>query len=180
MRIVSGDLGGRQIQAPASFTVRPTTDIAKESLFNILNNIYDFEDVSVLDFFAGIGSISLEFASRGSKKIVAVERAFKHADFIKKTAEKFNLDSIRVVKTDMRDFLKIHNEEYDIIFTDPPYDLDWIEKVPELIMDSKVFSENSLLIVEHPGSVDYSSVENYSKTRKYGKVHFSFFERSNS
>lgn len=180
MRIISGSLKGRIISAPSQFNVRPTTDLAKESLFNILQNSYDFEDIRVLDLFAGIGSISYEFASRGCTDITSVEKNFKHAAFIRAETTKLGISSISVVNTDVRLFLKTNKTTYDILFADPPYNLPWIESLPELLFASNCISPNTDVIIEHPSHVSYANNPNYIETRKYGKVHFSWFSLERS
>lgn len=175
MRIISGGFGGRVVNAPKEFELRPTTDRAKESLFNILNNEFDFSEVSLLDLFAGIGSISLECASRGSSDIVSVEKNGKHAAFIKQTAAKFGIKGMKVLNVEVRDFLKIANREFTLVFADPPYNLPWLSEIPNAIYASKVVGDDTLVIVEHPDSVDFSNHPNFSRVCNYGKVHFSFF-----
>lgn len=175
MRIVSGNFRGRVITAPKDFDLRPTTDMAKEGLFNILNNEFDFSEISVLDLFAGIGSISLECASRGCTDIVSIEKNAKHANFIKQTSKQLQISGMKVLVSEVRDFLKIANRSFDIIFADPPYNLPWIADVPTYIYSSKSVSENTLVIIEHPGEVDFSKHPNFARLCKYGKVHFSFF-----
>jgi len=177
MRIISGEFGGRRIQAPANFKVRPTTDRAKESLFNILNNMFDYEGLHILDLFAGIGSLSYEFSSRGVESVTSVEKSFNHASFISSTAEKIGANNIAVIKSDVRDYLKTAKKTFDIIFADPPFDLPWIDKIPELIFAGNITTEKTLVIVEHPAEVKYNKNEFYKSTRKYGKVHFSMFEK---
>lgn len=175
MRIISGTYKGKQIVAPSYFKLRPTTDFAKESLFNIITNMYDFDECSMLDLFAGIGSISLEFASRGCSDIVCVEREAKHAGFIKKTAHELKIEGMHIVTNDVRDFLKIAYRSFSIIFADPPYDLPWIASIPEYIFSSKAVTADTLVIIEHPATVSYAQHEYYRKTKQYGKVHFSLF-----
>ena len=175
MRIISGDFGGRVVTAPKEFDLRPTTDRAKESLFNILNNEFDFSEVSLLDLFAGIGSISLECASRGSSDIVSVEKNGKHAAFVRQTASKFGIKGMKVLNVEVRDFLKIANREFTIVFADPPYNLPWLADIPNAIYASKVVGPDTLVIVEHPDTVDFSNHPNFSRVCNYGKVHFSFF-----
>ena len=175
MRIISGEYGGRVVNAPKEFEMRPTTDRAKESLFNILNNEFDFSEVSLLDLFSGIGSISFECASRGSSDIVSVEKNAKQTTFIKQTAAKFGIKGMKVLNVEVRDFLKIANRPFTIVFADPPYNLPWLAEIPNYIYASKVIGENTLVIVEHPDSVDFSYHPNFSRLCNYGKVHFSFF-----
>lgn len=175
MRIISGDLRGRIINAPKEFELRPTTDMAKEGLFNILNNEFDFSEISVLDLFSGIGSISYECASRGCTDIVSIEMNAKHANFIKQTTKKLNINGMKVLISEVRDFLKIANRSFDIVFADPPYNLPWIAEVPNFIYASKAVKKETLVIVEHPAEVDFSKHEHFCRLCTYGKVHFSFF-----
>lgn len=175
MRIISGSLKGRIISAPSHFKLRPTTDLAKESLFNILANSYDFDEIRVLDLFAGIGSISFECASRGCEHVVSVEKNFSHASFIKQQSEKLELSQIQVKTFDVRDYLKTVREPFDIIFADPPYDLPWLETIPDLLYASSCVHTESIVIIEHPGNISFAKHPRYSHVRKYGKVHFSWF-----
>ncbi|MCL2413239.1 MAG: 16S rRNA (guanine(966)-N(2))-methyltransferase RsmD [Bacteroidales bacterium] len=174
MRIIRGTLKGRRIQAPANLPVRPTTDFAKESLFNVLNNRIDFEELNVLDLFAGIGGISLEFASRGAS-VLAVENNPKCADFIKQAAEKLHVESLRVMQTDAFAYLAKTRQTFDLIFADPPYDLPTIDLLPNLIFEYKLLNPDGIFILEHSEQHDYSALPKFSELRKYGKVHFSFF-----
>ncbi len=175
MRIISGEFRGRTIQAPKNFELRPTTDMAKEGLFNILNNEFDFSEISVLDLFSGIGSISFECASRGCTDVVSVEMNAKHAAFIKQTSHLLHIQGHKVLTSETRDFLKIANRPFDLIFADPPYNLPWLSDVPNLIFASKAVSADTLVVVEHPGEVDFSQHPNFARLCRYGKVHFSFF-----
>jgi 16S rRNA (guanine(966)-N(2))-methyltransferase RsmD len=156
--------------------VRPTTDLAKESLFNILENNFFFEDLSVLDLFAGTGSISFEFASRGSPSVLAIDNNIRCVRFISETAEKIGLDSIRSIRANAFRFIKQSNQQYDIIFADPPYDMEEIEKLPEAIFEKGMLLKDGWLIVEHPAEKDLSGFPQYFDHRKYGRVNFSFFK----
>ncbi|MFO7869665.1 MAG: RsmD family RNA methyltransferase [Bacteroidales bacterium] len=175
MRIVSGLYRGRILQAPQSFKLRPTTDKAKESLFNILNNEYDFDNIRILDLFAGIGSISFESASRGCEYVVSVEKNSKHARFIHIQKENLKIDTIHVVCQDVRLYLQMCDESYDVIFADPPYELPWIDDLPGLIFQSSVVSHESVVIIEHSSQTSFEKHPQFSHTRRYGKVHFSWF-----
>ena len=175
MRIISGEFRGRNIVAPQSFDLRPTTDMAKEGVFNILNNEFDFSEINVLDLFSGIGSISLECISRGCSDVVAVEKNPRHAAFIKQTAQQLMVSGLKVLNLEVRSFLKLANREFSLVFADPPYDLPWLADIPNLIFESKAVNENSLVVVEHPGTYDFSEHTNFVRLAKYGKVHFSFF-----
>ncbi|MGC9375478.1 MAG: RsmD family RNA methyltransferase [Bacteroidales bacterium] len=176
MRIVSGTHKGRIITPPKNFKARPTTDFAKENLFNILNNNFDFSEVTVLDIFSGTGSIAYEFASRGSQHVISVEKNFKHQSFIKKTIDNLGLTQIKSIKTDAFRFIKSCNEQFDIIFADPPYDLEELESIPEFIFDFKILKKNGWLIVEHGEKTNFSNQKGFKEQRKYGGVNFSIFE----
>jgi len=175
MRIISGKNKGRKIYPPKNFKARPTTDMAKESLFNILVNNYDFTKLSVLDLFSGSGSISYEFASRGCENITAVENDFNNAAFIKKISTNLNY-SIKVTKADVFKFLKYNKNKFDIIFADPPYDMNNINTIPEIILSNGILNPNGCLILECNGKIDFSQIPEFKNYRKYGKVHFAFFE----
>ena len=176
MRIVSGEFKGRIINPPAGFTLRPTTDTAKESLFNILNNRYDFDELSVLDLFAGTGSISYEFLSRGVADIVCVEMNARHVGFIEKTCNDLKSTSAKVVRADVFSFLKACTRSFDIIFADPPYDLKGIDQVPLLVFEKQLLKPDGVLVVEHSIETNLSAHPNFVEKRKWGKVNMSFFE----
>lgn len=159
-----------------SFKARPTTDFAKESLFNILNNSVDFESIKVLDLFAGTGSISYEFISRGCTDITMIELNFKHVQFIKKVLGELK-EKARVYRADSFKFLENEKGKYDLIFADPPYDHPRLGELPELILNQDLLSADGLAIVEHPREYDFSKVPGFKELRKYGSVHFSFFAK---
>lgn len=177
MRIISGAFKGKRISAPKNLPARPTTDMAKEGLFNILNNHYYFEDCVVWDLFSGTGNISYEFASRGSKKIIAVDDNVKCVKFIQKTADQLNLD-IEVFKSDVFKFLERTKSKADIIFADPPYALPIgdFERIVKLVLENNLLFEEGQLIIEHSTHTDLSSFNNFRNKRKYGGSVFSFFE----
>ena len=176
MRIISGKLKGRSIVATANLPVRPTTDFAKESLFNILNNHIDYDGLTVLDLFCGTGNISYEFASRGVEAITAVDDNFKCTSFVKETAEKFGLANIKVVKYDAFQFLKSTPFTFDIIFADPPYEMEKIESVAEIIFEKKLLNIGGWLIIEHSDKTKLSALPFFYESRTYGKVNFSIFK----
>lgn len=176
MRIISGTHKGRNIIAPTGLPVRPTTDLAKESLFNILANNFDFEDLVVMDLFAGIGSISFEFASRGAAEILAVDMNYKCVEFIKKTAEKLNISTIRTLRFNAFNFMETVHKKFDIVFADPPYELSGIERIPDLILQKDVLLPGGWFILEHSQAQDFSKHPNLVQHRKYGKVNFSIFQ----
>ncbi|RKE94692.1 RsmD family RNA methyltransferase [Ichthyenterobacterium magnum] len=177
MRIISGEFKGRRITAPKKLPVRPTTDMAKESLFNILNNSFYFDEISVLDLFSGTGNISYEFASRGTQHILAVDANFGCIKFINETAESFKMP-IKTIKSDVFKFLENTKQQHTIIFADPPYnfDIEAFSKIPELVFTNSLLETNGLLIIEHSKHTDLSNLENYSNSKSYGGNMFSFFE----
>ncbi len=177
MRIIGGSLKGRLIEPPAGLRARPTTDYARESLFNILNNRISFPDVSVLDLFSGTGAISYEFASRGSCNIDLVEIDPRHCAFIARMVRQFDLEGVRVHRMSVTKWLEVCTRSYDIIFADPPYDLKWLGELPSLVMDSMAVNDDTTFILEHPRTMDFSDNEWFSEHRYYGNVNFSFFRR---
>ncbi|MFZ4400439.1 MAG: 16S rRNA (guanine(966)-N(2))-methyltransferase RsmD [Bacteroidales bacterium] len=176
MRIVSGFLRGRRFTPPANLAVRPTTDIAKESLFNILNNHIDFQNIKALDLFAGTGSISFELISRGCISVTSIDSNFKSTDFIKKTAEAFKIDNIHIVKTNVFNFLKFINSPFDLIFADPPYDMEGILTIPDIIFEKNILSKSGFLIIEHSREINFENHPQFYEHRLYGKVNFTFFQ----
>jgi 16S rRNA (guanine966-N2)-methyltransferase len=174
LRIVSGKYRGKHISPGPWFKARPTTDFAKESLFNILANHIDFEETEVLDLFSGTGSISYEFASRGCPKIEAVEINERYATFIKDTANKLEMP-IRVYRASCYQFLKTCHRTYDLIFADPPYDLEGIDQIPGWVFSRELLKPGGMFILEHSAQHDFSSHPAYDRMKNYGSVHFSFF-----
>ena len=179
MRIVGGDLKGRRFSPPASFRARPTTDMAKENLFNILSNFIDFEETSVLDLFSGTGSISYEFASRGCEKVVSIEKDFHHYKFICKCIDELELSKIVTPhRQDVFAYLKQNKEPaFDLIFADPPFELRNLQDIPQLVRESNLLQPSGYFILEHGPNYDFSKESDFSQTRHYGKVCFSFFEK---
>lgn len=177
MRIISGIHKGRIMHPPKNLPVRPTTDFAKESLFNILNNHIDFEGIKVLDLFCGTGNISFEFSSRGSNDVTSVDDNYHCCDFVKKTSADFKMDQIKVVKSDVFSFLKKIANTYDIIFADPPYiiELPKLELIIELVFSKNLLKPDGWLIIEHSEQADLSVHPCFFEHRKYGNVNFSFF-----
>lgn len=175
MRIVGGKYKGRIITPPSSFKARPTTDFAKENLFNVLNNMEDIEECDVLDLFGGTGAIAYEFASRGAKKVTCVEMDFHHSRFISQTVEKLGIDNMSVVKTNVFVFLKRVKASWDIIFADPPYALEGIDELPNIIFEREMLNPDGLFIFEHSGDKDFSNHPHFVEKREYGSVNFSFF-----
>lgn len=176
MRIISGQYKGRRINAPKKLPVRPTTDMAKEALFNILNNHYYFNEISIIDLFSGTGSISYEFASRGTESIVSVDQDFGCISFINKVSTEFEMP-IQTIKSDVFKFLEQTQLKATIIFADPPYafSLDEFSKIPELVYKNNLLEDDGLLIVEHSKHTDLSGLSNFNYSKNYGESVFSFF-----
>jgi 16S rRNA (guanine966-N2)-methyltransferase len=180
MRIIGGRLKGIRFNAPKSLPVRPTTDMAKEALFNILYNTYDFDSCDVLDLFCGTGNVSFEFASRGAKSVTAVDKHSGCIYWVKSVIEKHDLREIDVQKADVFKFLATEKRAYQIIFADPPYDLATIPRIPELVIENNLLTDNGMLIVEHPSLLKLNYQAGYTETRRYGNSSFSFFEKPNN
>ncbi|MCQ2271342.1 MAG: 16S rRNA (guanine(966)-N(2))-methyltransferase RsmD [Bacteroidales bacterium] len=175
MRIISGKNRGRQITAPNNLPVRPTTDMAKESLFNILNNYFYFDRVTVLDLFAGTGNLTYEFASREALSVTSVDSYQACTDFIRRTVDKLGYGSqVSVVKADAFLFTQRCRQQFDIIFADPPYDLENIGQIVDNVFNNKLLKPDGWLIIEHSKDHDFSQHPQFYQHRKYGKVNFSF------
>ena len=177
IRIISGKYKGRRITAPKNLPIRPTTDRAKEALFNILTNQYYIPELKVLDLFTGSGSIAYEFASRGVKDLQAVDRNYPVVKFVSKTAKDFDLP-IKVIKYDVIKFLEKTTDTYDLIFADPPYDLEaeTQKKMIDLVFDRKLLNPDGIFILEHKEQLDFSQHPHFDSSRKYGMTVFSFFK----
>lgn len=181
MRIISGKFKGHRIVAPNNLPVRPTTDLSKEALFNILNHQFNFHELNVLDLFAGTGNISYEFASRGAVGVTCVDAEFKCTMFIKSIAEKMDMN-LSVIKSDVYSFLEKSKSSYDLIFADPPYDfsLQQFENIVHLVFKNELIADdNGLLIVEHSSQTNLEHLPQFVNSRKYGGSVFSFFELEN-
>lgn len=177
MRIISGKYKGKRLLAPKKLPVRPTTDMAKEALFNILNNQYYFAEITVLDLFSGTGNISFEFASRGTESITSVDSDFGCIKFISKTAEELNAP-IESIKSDVYKYLEKTNKQFDIIFADPPYDFSQENflKIVNLVFDNNLLSDVGTLIIEHSKHTSLEDHPKFGYSKKYGGNMFSFFE----
>ena len=176
MRIIGGRLKGKSINPPAGYKARPTTDFAREGLFNILNNEYEFEDLKVLDLFGGTGAVAFEFASRGASRVYSVEMARENASFIKTEAKRLGLDNVTMVRDNVFDFLPICREKFDIVFADPPYALDGLQNLPDAVFQANVLHPERYFILEHGDEHSFADHPRFVKERHYGRVHFSFFE----
>ena len=176
MRIIGGKLKGIRLNAPASLPVRPTTDMAKEALFNILYNTYDFDTCDVLDLFSGTGNISIEFASRDIKSVTSVDKHSGCVYWLESVIKKYELNQIHPIKGDVFKFLDQHKNSYQIIFADPPYDLPNIPQIAEKVIKNRLLTDNGVLVIEHPSFLKLNFLEGFTETRRYGNSSFSFFE----
>lgn len=179
MRIISGKHKSKRLQAPKNLPVRPTTDMAKEALFNIINNTYYLNEISVLDLFSGTGNISYEFGSRGTENITAIDANFGCVKYINTTSKELDLD-IQVYKSDVYKFLEKCKTKFDVIFADPPYDfeLDKFEKIVALVFENNLLNNDGVLIIEHSKHTDFTQNKQLSNQKKYGGNMFSFFENT--
>lgn len=178
MRIIGGRYSKRIIHPPKNLPVRPTTDLAKESLFNILNNKIQFDGKSALDLFAGTGAISFELASRGCSTVIGVDRNYKCIRFIKETAEKFDMQAVQTLRSDAFRYINGCKKSFDIIFADPPYDLENIPEISMAIFRNNLLNADGWLVIEHPKTVDLSGQDYFIEHRRYGYVNFSFFSQT--
>ncbi len=175
MRIIRGKYGRRRFDVPHNITARPTTDFAKENLFNVLENMTDFENKNALDLFAGTGAISLELASRGCAEVIAVEMASTQANFIRSVKEKLGDTALKVVRGDVFRFIASCRETFDLIFADPPYDHPRFAEIPQLILNSKMLKPGTIVIIEHSVRHNFSRLQGFQEQRAYGSVNFSIF-----
>ena len=176
MRIITGIYKGRRFDIPKNFKARPTTDFAKENLFNVLNAYIDFEDASALDLFSGTGSISLELISRGCHIVICVEADRDHHRFITECMKKLGTDKAIPIRGDVFKFIKSCRQQFDFIFADPPYALKELPQLPDLILDNHLLADNGVLVVEHGADHDFSQHPRFVEHRSYGSVNFSIFK----
>lgn len=175
MRIIRGKYGRRRFDVPKNITARPTTDFARENLFNVIENIYDLNDVSVLDLFAGTGAISLEFVSRGAGSVVSVENAHVQYSFIRSVKTRLNETAWKPIKGDVFKFISSCTEKFDFIFADPPYDHPRFAEIPQLILESDMLKQDTVVIIEHNKNHDFSNLPGFRRHLAYGSVNFSIF-----
>lgn len=181
MRVISGKYKRRTFDVPRTFKARPTTDFAKENLFNVLTNILDFEDCAqVLDLFAGTGSISLEFVSRGCGRVISVERDVQHHSYIYKVKEQLKESHWIPLRADVFRYIEKCHETFDLIFADPPYALERLAELPDIILDKGMLAPDGLLILEHGKDHSFVNHPHFMQERVYGSVHFSFFGIENA
>lgn len=175
MRIIRGKYGRRRFDVPTNITARPTTDFARENIFNVLDNMIDLEGKTALDLFAGTGAISLEFLSRGCASVTSVEKAATQYNFIRKVAAQLDDPNLRVIRGDAIRYAQTATTSYDIIFADPPYDLPGFADIPGIILVSKMLHEGTIIVIEHSRNHDFSSLPHFVDHRTYGSVNFSIF-----
>ncbi len=175
MRIITGQYKGRHFDIPRTFKARPTTDFAKENIFNVLQGYIDFEGTMALDLFAGTGSISLELVSRGCKQVTSVEADRDHASFIRQCFKKLGDERDILVRGDVFRFLKSCHQKFDFIFADPPYALEDLPKIPDLILEGNLLCEDGIFVFEHGKNHDFSQHPRFLEHRSYGSVNFSLF-----
>jgi len=176
MRIVGGEFGGRRFNPPARIPARPTTEVAKEGLFNMLNNSMDIEGIKTLDIFGGTGSISYELASRGAADLTLVERDPITIDFIKKTAQELKItDRLQIIKGDVFKYMKQCTEQYNLIFAGPPYALTNIDEIPLLVFEKQLLLPGGIFILEHTPRNDYQQHPHFTRIKNYGTTVFTFF-----
>ncbi len=178
MRIIGGKLKGLRLNPPNNLPVRPTTDMAKEALFNILQNQTELEGISVLDLFSGTGNVALEFASRYAASVFCVDRAHQCVKYVTEVAKQHGLEQVKTLKADVFKFLEQETEHYDIIFADPPYDLTRIPEIAKLVFDRDLLLPDGLLIIEHQSMQNLSNHPAFEEQRRYGHSSFSFFRKT--
>ena len=175
MRIITGQFKGRHFDIPRTFKARPTTDFAKENIFNVLNGYIDFDGITALDLFAGTGSISLELVSRGCKEVVNVEKDRDHARFIAECMKKINAENDILIRGDVFRFLKSCHQKFDLIFADPPYALPELDTLPDLVFEHDLLAADGVFVFEHGKHNDFSAHPRFKEHRSYGSVNFSIF-----
>ena len=176
MRIIGGKYKSRSFSLPKNFKATPTTDFARENLFNILNNTLDWESTTALDLFSGTGSIALELISRGCPRVISIEKDHNHYNFISSVKNKLSADNLYTLKADAFRYLKSSHEKFDFIFADPPYNMQDINKIPELIFNREFLNSDGLFILEHDKTHNFSEHAHFVKLKTYGSVNFSFFQ----
>lgn len=175
MRIIRGKYGRRRFDVPKNITARPTTDFARENIFNVLENLVDFEGLSALDLFAGTGAITFEFLSRECADVTAVEKSTTQYNFIRKVAQQLNVGNLTLVKGDALKFIETCVKKFDVIFADPPYDMPDFGLIPENVLSSQMLKPGTIFIIEHNKHHDFSSLPGFLEHRAYGSVNFSIF-----
>ncbi len=177
MRIIRGKYGRRRFDVPKNITARPTTDFARENIFNVIENIIDIDGIEALDLFAGTGAISLELLSRGAAHVTAVEKAMTQYAFIRRTAEQLGEQNLNLIKGDVFKFLAAPHGQFDFIFADPPYDLPRFGEIPQLVLQADILKPDGFFIIEHSRAYDFSTLPGFVDHRIYGSVNFSIIRK---
>lgn len=180
MRVIRGKYGKRRFDVPKNISARPTTDFARENIFNVLENMTELEGAKALDLFAGTGAISLEFLSRGCASVTAVEKARVQFAFIQSVKSTLADPALHVVHMDVFRFIATCSESFDVVFADPPYDLPWFAEVPERVLSSTLVRPGGLFVLEHSKAHDFSALPGFLEHRAYGSVNFSIFRTADS
>lgn len=176
MRIISGKYGRRRFDVPTNITARPTTDMARENIFNVLGNLIDLEGLTALDLFAGTGAISFEFLSRECASVTSVEKASTQFNFIKKVSSQLGCNNHTIIKGDVFRFIGTCRQKFDVIFADPPYDLPQLPQLPQMLLESQMLKPGTIIIVEHSKANDFTALPHFLQHRNYGKVNFTLFQ----
>ena len=177
MRIIRGKYGRRRFDVPKNITARPTTDFARENIFNVIENLIDIDGIEALDLFAGTGAISLELLSRGAARVTDVEKAMTQYAFIRRTAEQLGEQNLNLIKGDVFKFLAAPHEKFDFIFADPPYDLPRFGEIPQLVLQADILKPDGFFIIEHSRAYDFSTLPGFVDHRIYGSVNFSIIRK---
>ena len=175
MRIISGIYKSRRFDIPGNFNARPTTDFAKENIFNVIGNLIDLDEAIALDLFAGTGSIGFELLSRGCREVVCIEKDAVHYAFIKKVRDELETTQLSVLRTDAMKYIASVNQTFDFIFADPPYAFKELPLVPDYILSRRLLNPNGVFVMEHPKEYDFSQLPGFLQRRVYGAVNFSIF-----
>ena len=177
MRIIRGQYGRRRFDVPKNITARPTTDFARENIFNVIETLIDIDGIEALDLFAGTGAIILELLSRGAARVTAVEKAMTQYAFIRRTAEQLGEQNLNLIKGDVFKFLAAPHEKFDFIFADPPYDLPRFGEIPQLVLQADILKPDGFFIIEHSRAYDFSTIPGFVDHRIYGSVNFSIIRK---
>lgn len=180
MRIIRGKYGRRRFDVPKNITARPTTDFARENIFNVIDNLVDYEEMHALDLFAGTGAISFELLSRGCATVTSIEKAATQYYFIKKVSEILGADNHRILRGDALKFIQASGAKFDFIFADPPYDMDGFAEIPGKVLASGLLKPGGIFIIEHSAKHDFSHLPGYIDHRSYGSVNFTIFRAESS
>ena len=175
MRIIRGKYGRRRFDVPTNITARPTTDFARENIFNVIENLIDIEGIRALDLFAGTGAITFELLSRDAASVTAVEKAPTQSGFIARTAKTLGANNLHLVRGDALRFIEAASQPFDFVFADPPYDMEGFAEIPERVLKSNLLHPGSIFIIEHSRKHDFSSLPHFMQHRAYGSVNFSIF-----